>query len=30
VDELPLREEVWPKFLSGIARGLLKLPEPRA
>ncbi|MDG2004722.1 MAG: amidohydrolase family protein [Novosphingobium sp.] len=27
LDGLPLREEVWPKFLSGIARKLLKLPD---
>jgi predicted TIM-barrel fold metal-dependent hydrolase len=27
LDELPLREDVWPKFLSGNARKLLKLPE---
>jgi predicted TIM-barrel fold metal-dependent hydrolase len=26
LDELPLREEVWPKFLSGNARKILKLP----
>jgi predicted TIM-barrel fold metal-dependent hydrolase len=26
LDELPLRDDVWPKFLSGNARKLLKLP----
>jgi uncharacterized protein len=26
LDELPLREHVWPKFLSENARKLLKLP----
>jgi len=28
LDELPFREEVWPKFLSQTARSLLKLPKP--
>lgn len=27
LDELPLREDVWPGFLSGNARKLLKLPD---
>jgi len=27
LDELPLKDDVWPKFLSGNARQLLKLPE---
>jgi len=27
LDQLPLRQEVWPKFLSGNARKLLKLPD---
>jgi predicted TIM-barrel fold metal-dependent hydrolase len=27
LEQLPLKEEVWPKFLSGNARKLLKLPE---
>ena len=27
LEQLPLKDEVWPKFLSGNARKLLKLPE---
>jgi predicted TIM-barrel fold metal-dependent hydrolase len=30
LDDLPLKDSVWPKFLSGNARRLLGLPEPLA